>query len=203
VIYVVGKGRRPRRVAFGARTGRALDKYIRLLSRHPHASSVAPRLGPKGRHARERHCTDARAPMCPGGHGQGPFPPVPSHSGSHVASGQGFRGVARCCPDMALALLRSGLATKPTASTGRPAVKKTGTNYIHSWTPAHVVGSRCCGNAARAACRYRLRKVEPTVLSVATRRSEGVGMGPQAPFRGLSARTWTFVTGNHNRPTTP
>ena len=48
VVYVVGKGRRPRRVAFGAKTGQALDKYIRLRSRHPHASSPALWLEPKG-----------------------------------------------------------------------------------------------------------------------------------------------------------
>jgi integrase len=48
VVYVVGKGRRPRRVAFGAKTGQALDKYIRLRSRHPHASLPSPWLGPKG-----------------------------------------------------------------------------------------------------------------------------------------------------------
>jgi integrase len=48
VVYVVGKGRRPRRVAFGAKTGQSLDKYIRLRSRHSHATLPALWLGPKG-----------------------------------------------------------------------------------------------------------------------------------------------------------
>jgi integrase len=48
VVYVVGKGRRPRRVAFGARTGQALDKYTRLRSRRPYASLPSVWLGPKG-----------------------------------------------------------------------------------------------------------------------------------------------------------
>ena len=48
VVYVVGKGRRPRRVAFGAKTGQALDKYLRLRSRHPQASSPTLWLGRRG-----------------------------------------------------------------------------------------------------------------------------------------------------------
>jgi site-specific recombinase XerD len=38
VVYVVGKGRRPRAVPFGARTGQALDRYLRIRSAHPYAT---------------------------------------------------------------------------------------------------------------------------------------------------------------------
>ena len=45
---MVGKGRRPRRVTFGAKTGKSRDQYIRLRSRHPHGTLPALWLGPKG-----------------------------------------------------------------------------------------------------------------------------------------------------------
>ena len=47
-IRVLGKGRRPRYVAIGAKTVRALDRYIRVRSRHPASSSPALWLGKKG-----------------------------------------------------------------------------------------------------------------------------------------------------------
>jgi len=37
VVYVVGKGNRPRAVPFGARTGQAIDRYLRQRSGHPKA----------------------------------------------------------------------------------------------------------------------------------------------------------------------
>lgn len=37
VAYVVGKGRRPRAVPFGARTAQALDRYLRVRALHPYA----------------------------------------------------------------------------------------------------------------------------------------------------------------------
>lgn len=37
VLHVVGKGRRPRSVPFGAKTGLALGKYLRARREHPHA----------------------------------------------------------------------------------------------------------------------------------------------------------------------
>ncbi|HZA40371.1 MAG TPA: site-specific integrase [Actinomycetota bacterium] len=37
VAIVLGKGRRPRTVAYGRRTTKALDRYIRVRARHPHA----------------------------------------------------------------------------------------------------------------------------------------------------------------------
>jgi integrase/recombinase XerC len=42
VAYVVGKGRRPRTVPFGARTAQALDRYLRL--RRQHARADRPNL---------------------------------------------------------------------------------------------------------------------------------------------------------------
>jgi site-specific recombinase XerD len=48
VIIVTGKGRRPRAVPYGAKTGRDIDRYLRMRSRHPQANSPALWLGPKG-----------------------------------------------------------------------------------------------------------------------------------------------------------
>jgi len=47
-VTVLGKGRRPRSVTFGARTAQALDRYLRTRRGHPLASSSALWLGPKG-----------------------------------------------------------------------------------------------------------------------------------------------------------
>ncbi|XTZ16400.1 tyrosine-type recombinase/integrase [Micromonospora echinospora] len=43
LVYVVGKGNRPRVVPFGARTGQAIDRYLRVRSAHPYAART-PRL---------------------------------------------------------------------------------------------------------------------------------------------------------------
>ena len=48
VVRVVGKGSRPRLVPVGAKTAKAIDKYVRARSRHPAASSGALWLGHKG-----------------------------------------------------------------------------------------------------------------------------------------------------------
>ena len=48
VVIVLGKGRRPRSVPFGINTGQALERYLRMRSRHVRASSQALWLGPKG-----------------------------------------------------------------------------------------------------------------------------------------------------------
>lgn len=37
VVYVTGKGNRPRAVPYGARTGQAIDRYLRLRTAHPYA----------------------------------------------------------------------------------------------------------------------------------------------------------------------
>lgn len=48
VIHVVGKGRRPRTVPFGAKTARALDRYLRARRQHKHAHLDALWLGQRG-----------------------------------------------------------------------------------------------------------------------------------------------------------
>ncbi|WP_328424972.1 tyrosine-type recombinase/integrase [Micromonospora sp. NBC_00389] len=40
VIYVTGKGNRPRVVPYGARTGQALDRYTRIRAAHPKAKAT-------------------------------------------------------------------------------------------------------------------------------------------------------------------
>lgn len=47
-VIVTGKGSRTRAAYFGARTGQALDRYLRERSKHPHASSAALFLGERG-----------------------------------------------------------------------------------------------------------------------------------------------------------
>lgn len=48
VLHVLGKGRKPRVVPFGARTGRALDRYRRIRRTHRHADSSGWWLGQRG-----------------------------------------------------------------------------------------------------------------------------------------------------------
>lgn len=48
VVVVLGKGRRSRAVPFGARTGQALERYLRMRARHPFVSSQRLWLGAKG-----------------------------------------------------------------------------------------------------------------------------------------------------------
>jgi site-specific recombinase XerD len=48
VAVVVGKGRRPRAVPFGAKTAQALDRYLRARSRHAKASLQSLWLGVRG-----------------------------------------------------------------------------------------------------------------------------------------------------------
>ena len=49
VAYVVGKGSRPRSCPFGAKTGQALDRYLRLRSHRPESALPWLWLGKKGR----------------------------------------------------------------------------------------------------------------------------------------------------------
>ncbi|WP_255360423.1 tyrosine-type recombinase/integrase, partial [Frankia sp. EI5c] len=51
VIHVIGKGRRSRAVPFGARTGTALDRYVRLRGKDRQAALPALWLSEKGRGA--------------------------------------------------------------------------------------------------------------------------------------------------------
>ena len=48
VAIVMGKGRRARSCPFGHKTAQALDRYLRLRARHPHAALEALWLGRKG-----------------------------------------------------------------------------------------------------------------------------------------------------------
>jgi site-specific recombinase XerD len=48
VLFVMGKGRRPRVVKFGRKTANMLDKYLRERSRHANAASPALWLGQRG-----------------------------------------------------------------------------------------------------------------------------------------------------------
>ena len=48
VAIVLGKGRRPRSCPFGAKTGQALDRYLRARRSHRHAATKALWLGEKG-----------------------------------------------------------------------------------------------------------------------------------------------------------
>lgn len=49
LIRVVGKGRRERVVYAGAKTARALDRYVRARAKHPHEGQAWLWLGPTGR----------------------------------------------------------------------------------------------------------------------------------------------------------
>ncbi len=48
-VRVTGKGSRVRNAYFGARTGQALDRYLRERAKHRHASNAALFLGERGR----------------------------------------------------------------------------------------------------------------------------------------------------------
>lgn len=48
VLFVLGKGRKPRVVPFGARTAKALDRYLRERRRHPHAIELRLWLTQRG-----------------------------------------------------------------------------------------------------------------------------------------------------------
>ncbi|HWE57249.1 MAG TPA: tyrosine-type recombinase/integrase [Acidimicrobiales bacterium] len=49
VALVIGKGRRPRACPYGAKAAQAIDRYLRLRARHPHAATESLWLGKKGR----------------------------------------------------------------------------------------------------------------------------------------------------------
>jgi site-specific recombinase XerD len=70
VVWVIGKGSRPRGCPFGARTGQALDRYKRSRSKHPFAHLEALWLGTKGPFTAEgvRQMLDRRAVRAGLGH---------------------------------------------------------------------------------------------------------------------------------------
>lgn len=48
VLVVMGKGRRPRSVPFGVKTGQAIERYLRVRRAHPHARAANLWLGARG-----------------------------------------------------------------------------------------------------------------------------------------------------------
>lgn len=48
LAYVVGKGSRPRAVPFSAKTGQAIDRYLRMRSAHPRAASETLLISQRG-----------------------------------------------------------------------------------------------------------------------------------------------------------
>jgi site-specific recombinase XerD len=48
LVFVIGKGNRPRVVPFGAKTGQAIDRYLRVRSTHRHARSTRLLLSERG-----------------------------------------------------------------------------------------------------------------------------------------------------------
>lgn len=48
VLHVIGKGRKPRIAPFGAKTSRAIDRYLRARRAHPHGDLPALWLGQRG-----------------------------------------------------------------------------------------------------------------------------------------------------------
>jgi site-specific recombinase XerD len=70
VLYVVGKGARPRAVPFGVKTTQALDRYLRVRDGHAQARSTALWLGGQGAltdngiaQMIRRRCRDAHIPQ--------------------------------------------------------------------------------------------------------------------------------------------
>jgi site-specific recombinase XerD len=49
VVVVLGKGSRPRAVPFGRKTAQAIDRYLRVRGRHPHAGAEWLWIGKQGR----------------------------------------------------------------------------------------------------------------------------------------------------------
>jgi site-specific recombinase XerD len=69
VAFVLGKGGRPRACPFGAKTGQAIDRYLRLRRSHTFAANAAAWLGLRGpvtpsgvRQILEKRCEDAGIP---------------------------------------------------------------------------------------------------------------------------------------------
>jgi site-specific recombinase XerD len=49
IVVVLGKGSRPRAVPFGRKTAQAIDRYLRVRGRHPHAGIEWLWIGKQGR----------------------------------------------------------------------------------------------------------------------------------------------------------
>jgi integrase len=48
IVFVIGKGRRPRAIPYGRKSAAALDRYLRARARHPHALEPALWIGKQG-----------------------------------------------------------------------------------------------------------------------------------------------------------
>jgi site-specific recombinase XerD len=79
VLIVLGKGRRPRSVAFGRKVAKALDRYIRIRSRHVDAQEHWLWLGRKGRLTTTGIAQMLRRRARQAGIGANPSAPVPPH----------------------------------------------------------------------------------------------------------------------------
>lgn len=96
IVFVVGKGRRPRQVPYGHRTGQAVDRYLRLRNRRPDASLPWLWLGSKGRFTDWglRQMLNRRAAQAGVGH---VYPHQFRHTGAHrwLAAGGGETDLMR------------------------------------------------------------------------------------------------------------
>src|SRR3954464_845075 len=79
VAHVIGKGSRPRAVPFGARTGQAIDRYLRVRALHARASSPKLLLGLRGAMTVDGGPRGARGAQPAGGGRGGASAPVPAH----------------------------------------------------------------------------------------------------------------------------
>jgi site-specific recombinase XerD len=79
VLIVLGKGRRPRSVAFGRKVAKALDRYIRIRSRHVDGQEHWLWLGRKGRLTTTGIAQMLRRRARQAGIGANPSAPVPPH----------------------------------------------------------------------------------------------------------------------------
>lgn len=83
VVLVLGKGRKPRSVPFGAKTGQALERYVRLRAKHPDARLPELWLGPKGPLTRSGVAQMLRRRAAQGGLPPGLHPHMLRHTAAH------------------------------------------------------------------------------------------------------------------------
>jgi integrase len=88
-VTVLGKGSRPRAVPFSPKTSQALDRFMRIRKKHPHARSDGLWLGPKGKltpngiaQMLRRRCRDAGIEQM--------HPHQLRHTAAHVAAKSGL-----------------------------------------------------------------------------------------------------------------
>lgn len=79
LLYVVGKGRRPRALPIGSQTVKALDRYLRVRSRHRHADLPWLWIGERG-----RYNTSGIGQMVKNRAKQAGLPPIHPHQFRHT-----------------------------------------------------------------------------------------------------------------------